>query len=124
SGGCPHRLERKVGPTLQTVDMEAPYLKCHMKNGDMYVLTAWHIDEGNKSIVGAGELHGTDRRVESRDSYRVSIAEVALFETNTINTSPAVAGLSVIAGLSAIVTAACIANPKACFGSCPTFYAP
>jgi hypothetical protein len=124
SAGCPHRLERKVGPTLQTVDMEAPYLKCHMKSGEMYVLTAWRIDEATKSIVGAGELHGTDRRVESRDSYRVAFADVALFETNTIVTSPAVAGLAVIAGLSAIVTTACIVEPKNCFGSCPTFYAP
>jgi hypothetical protein len=124
SAGCPHRLERKVGPTLQTVDMEAPYLKCHMKNGDLYVLTAWKIDEVNKSIVGAGELHGTDRRIESRDSYRVALADVALFETNTVVTSPAVAGMAVIAGLSAILTTACIVEPKNCFGSCPTFYAP
>lgn len=124
SAGCPHRLERKVGPTLQTVDMEAPYLKCHMKNGDMYVLSHWQIEEASKSIVGMGELHGTDRRVESRDSYRVPIADVALFETNTVITSPGVAGMSVVAGLSAIVTTACILNPKACFGSCPTFYAP
>ena len=124
SAGCPHRLERKVGPTLQTVDMEAPYLKCHMKNGDLYVLSAWKIDEGTKSIVGAGELHGTDRRVESRSSYRVAFADVALFETNTVITSPAVAGLAVIAGLSAIVTTACLVEPKNCFGSCPTFYAP
>lgn len=124
SAGCPNRLERKVGPTLQTVDMEAPYLKCHMKTGELYILTRWKIDEAHKQIVGAGELHGTDRRVESRDSYRVNFADVALFETNTVVTSPAVAGLAVIAGLSAVVTIACLANPKSCFGSCPTFYAP
>jgi hypothetical protein len=124
STGCPQRLERKVGPTLQTVDMEAPYLKCHMKSGEMYVLTAWRIDEATKSIVGSGELHGTDRRIESRSSYRVPFADVALYETNTVITSPAVAGLAVIAGLSAIVTTACIVEPKNCFGSCPTFYAP
>ena len=32
------------------------------------------------------------------------------------------AALAVITGISVAVTAYCIANPKACFGSCPAFY--
>ena len=122
--GCPQRVERKVGPTLQTVDMKAPFLKCHMKDGGLYVLSSWRIDEAGAAVIGAGELYGTDRSVESRLSYRVRFADVALYETNTVVTSPGVAGMAVITGLSLAVTAACISNPKSCFGSCPTFYAP
>ena len=36
--------------------------------------------------------------------------------------SPAIAPLAVVTGASLAVTAACLYNPKACFGSCPTFY--
>ena len=39
------------------------------------------------------------------------------------STSSAVAGLTVLSVASAGMTVYCIANPKACFGSCPTFYA-
>lgn len=124
AAGCPQQIERKVGAQLQTVDMKAPYIKCHMKNGDVYVLSSWRIEEAAQELVGAGELYGTDRSVVSQLSYRVPLADVALYETNTISSSPGVAALSVVTGLSLAVTAACLANPKACFGSCPTFYAP
>jgi hypothetical protein len=52
----------------------------------------------------------------------VRIADVALFETNTVQTSPAVAGLALVTTITAAVTLACIIHPKSCFGSCPTFY--
>ncbi len=122
--GCPQRIERHVSPTLQTVDMTAPYLKCHMKDGGLFVLTKWRIDETAASITGTGEYFGTDRSVEARSTFQVKFADVALYETNTVVTSPGVAAMAVVTGLSLAVTAACLTNPKACFGSCPTFYAP
>lgn len=122
--GCVHRLERQVGATIQTVDHHAPYLKVHMKNGDLFVLTAWQADEIHRTVTGTGELQGVDRRVVSTGPHRIAMDDVALYETNTIVTSPSVAALAIVTGLSVAVTAACLANPKACFGSCPTFYAP
>ena len=124
AGGCARRISRAVSADLQTVDLKAPYIKCHMKDGGLYVLSSWRIDEVNRSLTGPGEYFGTDRTVESRLTFRVPMKDVALYETNTISTSPGVAGMAVITGLSLAVTAACIANPKSCFGSCPTFYAP
>jgi hypothetical protein len=50
------------------------------------------------------------------------VDSVALFETNEVSTHPAVGALAVITGVSVGITIYCIANPKACFGSCPTFY--
>src|SRR5450432_2960507 len=121
---CVIRVERKVSPTLQTVDLAAEYLKVHMKNGDVFVLTAWTIDEAGRTVAGSGTQFGPDR-VEIRKvrGFRIRFDDVALYETNTIETSPGVAAMAVVTGLSLVVTAACIANPKACFGSCPTFYA-
>lgn len=124
AGGCARRLHRATSANLQTVDLKAPYIKCHMKDGGLYVLSSWTIDEVGHALTGAGEYFGTDRSVESRTTYRVAMADVALYETNTISSSPGVAAMAVITGLSLAVSAACIANPKACFGSCPTFYAP
>jgi hypothetical protein len=121
--GCPQRIERKVGRRLETVDLKAPFLKAHMKNGDVFVLERWQIDEAKRAITGPGEQYGPDRSLIRRGTFTVLYAEVALYESNTISTSPGVAALSVITGLSAVVTIACLSNPKACFGSCPTFYA-
>lgn len=121
--GCPSRLERKVGPTLASVDGGARYLKCHMKNGDLYVLHDWTIDEPNQAVYGVGEKLGPDRAPRPSGQQRVRITDVALYETNTVVSSPGVASMSVMTGLSVIASVACIANPKACFGSCPTFYA-
>ena len=48
-----------------------------------------------------------------------------LFETNKPESIPrnSLTVLAVVTGVSLAVTAMCLANPKACFGSCPTFYA-
>jgi hypothetical protein len=121
---CVNRLERRVSPTLDTVDLKAPYLKLHMRDGDVYILDRWTIDEPNRAIHGSGDRFGPNRGpIAAGQTYRVALADVALFETNTVVTSPGVAALSVITGLSLAATAACAVNPKACFGSCPTFYA-
>ena len=120
---CVHRLERKVGPTLQTVDATAPFLKIHMRNGDLYVLSHWTVDDNLHGVVVNGVHYGPARRTEVAARYAIKIEDVALFETNTVVSSPSIAAMAVVTGLSVAVTVACIANPKACFGSCPTFYA-
>ena len=120
--GCVQRIERKVSSKLETVDLKAPFLKAHMKNGDVFILERWQIDEARRAITGRGEHHGPDRSLAARGTFTIQFDQVALYETNTIVTSPGVAALAVISGLSAVVTVACLSNPKSCFGSCPTFY--
>ncbi|HSD89874.1 MAG TPA: hypothetical protein VLB44_20225, partial [Kofleriaceae bacterium] len=115
---------RKVGTTVYTVDHEAPFLKVHLPDGRLYVLSDWNVDEATKHITGTGDLFTADREIERSGSFSVAMADVAMYETNTIETSPGVAALSVITGLSVVLTTFCMTNPKACFGSCPTFYAP
>jgi len=61
--------------------------------------------------------------VKADGDFEVPVEEVALAETNIISGSGSeglLTASSVVTGIFAIV---CIANPKACFGSCPTFYA-
>jgi hypothetical protein len=121
---CVHRLERTVTPQLATVDHEAPYLKVHMKNGDLFVLSAWQADEPHKQVTGRGEQLGADRVRVRAGEHRIAMADVALYETNTIVTSPSIAAMAVVTGASIALSVVCLANPKTCFGSCPTFYAP
>jgi hypothetical protein len=123
---CMQRLQRKVGPTLQTVDMAAPYLKAHMRDGDVYILHKWTIDEPGRAVIGGGRQLGADRRVireAGPGGFTIKFADVALYETNTVITSPGVTAMAILSGISVGITVACLSNPKACFGSCPTFYA-
>jgi hypothetical protein len=121
---CVHRIDRKIGTTLNTVDDEAPFLKVHLKSGELYVLSRWRTDDAAHAVIGDGTHLDLDRESLPVTGVKIAWDDVALFETNTIVTSPAVAAMAVVTGLSLAGTVACAINPKACFGSCPTFYAP
>ena len=101
----------------------SPFLKAHMKDGRVFVFSSWTADEPTRSVKGSGKVLEIDREHEQTGTFRILLDDVALFETNDpIRTSPSVAALAVVTGASLVVTAACLINPKACFGSCPTFY--
>lgn len=121
---CVHRLERAVTADLTTVDHKARYLKAHMRNGDLYVLSEWHADEPRHRVTGRGEQLGADRAVIRSGTHDIAMADVALYETNEVALSPSIAAMAVVTGMSIALSVVCLANPKACFGSCPTFYAP
>jgi len=80
------------------------------------------VDQEGVSVSGRGELLGLNREPVGSGSFTVPIDSVALFETNVVQNSPAVAALAVVSGVSLGLTAFCLSNTKACFGSCPTFY--
>jgi len=127
--GCSLKVQRKALhqtdelATLQGLDGKSPWLKAHLPDGGLYLLSHWHVDEDQRSIEGQGSRMNARRDVIASGPFTVPLDSVAIFESNTLHTSPAVAGLTVMTVLSAGMTAFCIANPKACFGSCPTFYA-
>jgi hypothetical protein len=119
------RLERKVVPPahVATLDNASPYLKAHLKGGHVYVLSAWRADSGGALIVGRGHLLDANRAVVAEGEVRLPLDSVALFETNVQRPGGARTALTVMTGITAAVTVVCLTNPKACFGSCPTFYA-
>ncbi len=119
------RLNREIKTISQVDELEknSPYLKVHMLDGKVYVLSKWEVNEENESISGLGRLLDLNRNPLEAGNFSISLQDVAIFETNTLKPSPAVATMAVLSVLSLAATALCIANPKACFGSCPTFYA-
>ena len=107
----------------QTIDKNAsPILKAHMKDGRLYVWTSWQVDEQARVVSGDGRRLEVDRIHSVTGFFKVPVADVALFETNDPPRSPAITPMAVVTGASLSLTAACLLNPKACFGSCPTFY--
>ena len=123
---CIHRVERRIVPADQaaTLDGKSAYLKAHLKNGYIYLLSGWHADSGGRVISGTGQLFDANRTVVSSGAFRFPSDSVALFETNVLRRSSSATALTVMAGVTAVVAGICALNPKTCFGSCPTFYAP
>lgn len=121
---APSRVQRKIVPPSQasTLDQKAPYLKAHLRSGYVYVLHSWKVDSSGTLVSGRGSLLTPDRMLEREGDFSLPVDSVALFETNLLQHSGGVIALSVMSGITAAITVACIANPKACFGSCPTFY--
>ncbi|MEJ2196828.1 MAG: hypothetical protein P8X73_18490, partial [Ignavibacteriaceae bacterium] len=129
SSGCsPSRIDRTTSPPNEMIykksSEEIPYLKLHMKNGDLYVLQNWDINEETNLVTGTGKQMNINREILSEGEFSVPLQQIVLAETNHISGPSGYTGvlvtLTVITGIFTIV---CIVNPKACFGSCPTFYA-
>jgi hypothetical protein len=122
--GCVKTVTRelKSPERASTLDGKSPFLKAHLLDGRVCILTNWKVDERAREVSGDGEMLGINREILERGPMRVPLEQVALFETNVMKQSPSVAALAVVTGASLAVTAACLADPKACFGSCPTFY--
>ncbi len=107
---------------VNTVDRQAPFLKVHMRDGSLYVLSPWGVDETARSLSGTGAHYGPDRALMEEGIFSAALDSVVLFETNVARPSPSVTTLGIITGITAGIAIYCAANPKSCFGSCPTFY--
>jgi hypothetical protein len=127
--GCSLKVQKKalyVPDELaaqQGLDGRSPWLKAHLPDGGLYLLSDWRVNEERREIVGVGTRLNARREVLDTGPFAVALDSVSIFESNTVQTSSAVAGLTVLTVASAGMTVYCLANPKACFGSCPTFYA-
>jgi len=117
-------VERRIVPPEQAskLDKSSHYLKVHMPRGNVYILDEWFVDEDLRVVHGQGELLDTARKPIEKGTFAISIDSVAVFETNVLTTSPALIPLTIVTAASIAVTIYCATNPKACFGSCPTFY--
>ncbi len=109
-----------------TPTTETPYLKAHLHNGDVCVLTnTWEIDTVKNILSGSGMRYNFNRELTHRGIIEIGLESIAIYETNKKITD-AEAGrwtaLGILTGLDATLGIVCLTNPKACFGSCPTFY--
>ncbi len=103
-----------------------PYLKAHMQNGDVVVFRDhWEADTISQTIRGYGSLYDFNRRLHTEDTLEISTDGIILFETNVLpknRDSVRKAGMYLLGAGNLVLAGICITQPKACFGSCPTFY--
>jgi hypothetical protein len=111
--------------SASTEQAATPFVKVHTHDGEVYVLDEWSFDEPGRRIHGAGIHYSTEREQLARGRQDIAYDQVALIETNTperVTHATSLAIMGVLAGASVGTALFCAANPKACFGSCPTFY--
>ncbi len=110
-----HEQESLEGPT---------FLKAHLKNGEVYLFDEhWQVDSANRIVSGWAIRYDFDRSEKGRDQYRLAVDSVAIFEVNKpLSADNGEAILVPLTIVNAGLTTLCLVNPKACFGSCPTFY--
>ncbi|MBN1159514.1 MAG: hypothetical protein JXA61_09050 [Bacteroidales bacterium] len=103
-----------------------PFLKAHLRNGDVCILLdTWQVDSIDDLLSGNGSRYDYNRRLMHEGIIAVPIDSVAIFETNTklaVNEDGRIALLSILAAADIALGVYCVTHPKACYGSCPTFY--
>lgn len=105
----------------------APFLKLHFENGDVALLETWDYTESADSVRGKGHLFDFNRRVQKFGELSIAVGDIALVESNRLDviedrTPESMSQLTILAAVDGALGALCLAIPKACFGSCPTFY--
>ncbi len=110
-----------AGSRPDAIDRDAPFLKAHLRDGSVLVMSRWRIDAAAHAVRGDGVSYDVNRHPDEYGPVSAPLTEVVLFETNrpyTVHSvGPAVMG--VVTGASLIVSVVCLATPTACFGSGP-----
>ncbi len=128
TSGCAGSLERTyttqppVPPATASRGEKNPTMKAHLRDGGVIVFTAWTAADAARRISGHGRRYDASRTRQEDGSFDIPLDSVALFESNTNVADGATAAMGIVTAASLGLTAYCAANPKACFGSCPTFY--
>lgn len=133
--GCmPTKMSRVLNtPAEFSANSKNKFLKVHLKDGSLYVLNDWHTNNIDSTISGTGDFYDYKRNrisFKSKDNYttgepvfQICYSDISLIETNLLkNHLGNLAAITVVGVPLAIMSGYCLTNPKACFGSCPTFY--
>ena len=105
------------------LDPKADYLKVHFRDGRLTILSEWRSFEKERIIIGSGFRYDVNRSSIGMGMDTIPFDKIALLETNVVHPGEGIVGMAVLTGGTVALAIYCAANPKACFGSCPTFYA-
>lgn len=116
-----------VNKVLHKGAKETPFFKVHLKNGDVSLLENWEMTATQDSLNGEGQLFDFNRKQIHEGKISLAVNEIAIIETNQIEVlkekeKSVITSLSILTGINLIGDVLCFSNPKACYGSCPTFY--
>ncbi|MBI1966672.1 MAG: hypothetical protein HYS40_01665 [Gemmatimonadetes bacterium] len=95
-----------------------------MRSGELYLLRAWEVADSGTALRGSGVRYSIARQPQDSGPHLLPIDSIALLETET-RAAAFPFGLQALAVMTTIygsLSVICLADPKSCFGSCPTFY--
>jgi hypothetical protein len=110
-------------------EIKGNFMKVYLNDGGLYVLDDWLIDDQVRLLMGTGKFYNMQRKGGSSgedvsQQYSISFDDITLVETNKLRFHAGnLAAISIVGVPLALTAFYCITDPKACFGSCPTFYA-
>ena len=137
SYGCsPSMVIREVHGTagFEADLLAKKIVKVHMRDGGLYLLDSLITRNNPDTVSGYGSYYDKYRNMIKYNlgknghhippEFTFPLSDVSLFETNNIKgLNDKVLAMTVVGVPTALVSVFCMFNPKACFGSCPTFYA-
>jgi len=98
-------------------------LKAHLRSGQMVLFSSWQPATHDSVLRGYGTRYNIRRDSVETRQFAIPLDSIALLETQGAQTvGRGLAALGVWTTIWGAVTAVCVADPKSCFGSCPTFY--
>jgi hypothetical protein len=99
-------------------------MKVHLQTGEVIVADRWDADEAAEVMSIAGQRYNVARTMSVPGDYQVPFNSIALVEwrTRDVRRPAGLTLLPVYSVLQGAITILCVADPKSCFGSCPTFY--
>src|SRR5689334_1332594 len=105
-----YRADFKAPQQAGELKFSDQYLKCHMKDGGVYVLDSWGINPQERLVMGSGLLYDSERRLVTTGTFRIPLDAVALFETNDPEsvTRGGVVVMAVVTGASLAMTGLCL----------------
>lgn len=126
--GCATRgwQAKFTSPQDPVLDSQVQYVKLHHADGGVTVLAEpWTWDAGAGVFTGWGRHYDALRTLTHQGDQRVEASGLVLVESTQpfLLQDASVPVMGIATGASLMLTAVCLANPKSCFGSCPTFYA-
>jgi len=108
-------------------------IKVHLTDGNLYLLDSLITNGNSDTVSGYGSYFNQYREIILTNknpegllippAFQIPLSGVALFETNDITGyNGKVLAMTLVGVPTAVLSIYCMINPKACFGSCPTFY--
>lgn len=122
-----------------SINQNSNAIKIHLKSGKLAVLESWIIDNNNQQISGKGKIYSPERNpiievykdeeLELTTTEKENLIVRIPFESCVLVETNEYRGFNVISPvlltfstMLSVISLPCLVDPKACFGSCPTFY--